>query len=179
MLFPVMIVQPGDQVYGGNPAHQYLWYPGAVPCTDSANPNRTVYCVARVDSRQADGAETITWVPVIEEITPGRVFRAYVAGGIGVAAGQLRLSIGHDECLSPAADLAAGAKRSRLGRRRPGGDGQFHELHSYRHGAPVGRRHLQRALWPGNARGVGQYAAQRTPFRRRRKRRRACGRFGV
>ena len=70
MLYPAMIVQPGDQVYGGNATDQYLCYPGVVPCTDSTNPNRTVYCVARVDSRSADGAETITWVPVIEEITP-------------------------------------------------------------------------------------------------------------
>jgi len=71
MLYPMMIVQPGDQVYGGDQTHEYLVYPGVVPCADSANPNRTVYCVARVDSRQANGAETITWIPVIEEITPG------------------------------------------------------------------------------------------------------------
>ena len=70
MLYPAMIVQSGEQVYGGNAADLYLCYPGVVPCTDSTNPNRTVYCVARVDSRAADGAETITWVPVIEEITP-------------------------------------------------------------------------------------------------------------
>ena len=38
--------------------------PGVVPCADSTSPNRTVYCVARVDSRSSDGAETITWVPV-------------------------------------------------------------------------------------------------------------------
>ena len=69
MLYPAMIVQPGDQVYGGNPAHEYLCYPGAVPCTDSAIPGATVYCVAHVDSRSPDGAETITWVPVIEEVT--------------------------------------------------------------------------------------------------------------
>jgi hypothetical protein len=68
MLFPAMIVQPGNQVNGGNPSDEYLCYSGAVPCADSTNPNRTVYCVARVDSRAADGAETITWVPVIEEI---------------------------------------------------------------------------------------------------------------
>ena len=56
MLYPAMIVQSGDQVYGGNAADQYLCYPGVVPCTDSTGPNRTVYCVARVDSRAADGA---------------------------------------------------------------------------------------------------------------------------
>ena len=103
LLYPAMIVQPGNQVYGGNPADQYLCYPGVVPCTDSTNPNRTVYCVARVDSRAADGAETITWVPVIEEITPGAVFRRVAAGRAGVVADQLRLSIGLDERLSPVA----------------------------------------------------------------------------
>ena len=51
MLYPAMIVQPGHQVHGGNPGDEYLCYPGAVPCTDSTEPNRTVYCVARIDSR--------------------------------------------------------------------------------------------------------------------------------
>lgn len=69
MLFPAMIAQQGDQVYGGAAGDTYLVYPGAVPCSDSSNANRTVYCVARVDARAANGAETITWVPVIEEIT--------------------------------------------------------------------------------------------------------------
>ncbi len=69
MLYPAMIVQSGDQVYGGNAADQYLCYPGVVPCTDSTGANRTVYCVARIDSRAGDGAESITWVPVIQEIT--------------------------------------------------------------------------------------------------------------
>ena len=82
VLYPVMIVQPGDQVYGGDPSHQYLWYPGVVPCTDSGNPNRTVYCVAHVDSRQSDGAETITWAPVIEETTPGAFNVASSQGGL-------------------------------------------------------------------------------------------------
>ena len=92
MLYPAMIVQSGDQVYGGNPADQYLCYPGAVPCTDSTNPNRTVYCVARVDSRSSDGAETITWVPVIEEITSGRVFRERLRQGGLVS---LRINYGY------------------------------------------------------------------------------------
>jgi hypothetical protein len=91
MLYSAMIVQPGDQVYNGNSAHEYLWYPGAVPCTDSANPNRTVYCVARVDSRQPDGAETITWVPVIEEITPGVFSVASTQGGLV----SLRINYGY------------------------------------------------------------------------------------
>ena len=64
MLFPVMIVvQP---VAGGD---KYLVYPGVVPCTDSAG--RTVPCIAQVVSRSAGGVETITWVPIIEEVTPG------------------------------------------------------------------------------------------------------------
>ncbi len=62
MLFPAMIVAPDTQM---------LCYPGAVACTDNSNPNsnRSVPCIARVDSLQANGAESITWVPVIEEIT--------------------------------------------------------------------------------------------------------------
>ena len=141
MLYPAMIVQPGDQVYGGTPTDQYLCYPGAVPCTDSANPNRTVYCVARIDSRTPDGAETITWVPVIEEMTsrrsPVAVFRGIAAGRTVSLADQLRLPIGHDERLSPAADLAAGADRPAVGSPHDsGGDGQFLKLHSDRHGAP-------------------------------------------
>ena len=43
--------QPGSQVYGGAAGDTYLVYPGAVPCSDSTNSNRTVYCVARVDAR--------------------------------------------------------------------------------------------------------------------------------
>jgi hypothetical protein len=82
VLSPAMIVQSGEQVYGGNPTDQYLCYPGVVPCADSTGPNRTVYCVARVDSRASDGAETITWVPVIEEITPGASSVASPQGGL-------------------------------------------------------------------------------------------------
>jgi hypothetical protein len=64
MLYPLMIVvQPAA---GGD---EYLVYPGMVSCTDSAG--RTVPCIAQVESRTSDGAETITWVPVIEEVTPG------------------------------------------------------------------------------------------------------------
>jgi hypothetical protein len=91
MLYSAMIVQSGDQVYGGNPAHQYLWYPGAIPCTDSTNPNRTVYCVARVDSRASDGAETITWVPVIEEITAG----AFSVASTSTQAGMVTLRVNY------------------------------------------------------------------------------------
>jgi hypothetical protein len=91
MLYPAMIVQSGQQVYGGNPSDQYLCYPGVVPCSDSANPNRTVYCVARVDGRSSDGAETITWVPVIEEITPGAFSVASPQGGLV----SLRINYGY------------------------------------------------------------------------------------
>ncbi len=91
MLYPAMIVQSGNQVYGGNLSDQYLCYPGAVPCADSTKPNRTVYCVARVDSRASDGAETITWVPVIEEITPGAFSVASPQGGLV----SLRINYGY------------------------------------------------------------------------------------
>jgi Flp pilus assembly protein TadG len=65
MLYPAMIVQTTDA--GG----QFLWYPGAVPCTDSTSTSRTVWCVAEVTSRASGGAETIQWRPVIEEIQTG------------------------------------------------------------------------------------------------------------
>ena len=91
MLYPAMIVQSGGQVYGGNSTDQYLCDPGVVPCSDSSNPNRTVYCVARVDGRSADGAETITWVPVVEEITPGAFSVASPQGGLV----SLRINYGY------------------------------------------------------------------------------------
>jgi hypothetical protein len=80
MLYPAMIVQPIEVTLptGQVVTHLYLWYPGAVPCTDSTSASRTVWCVARVDSRTItpatwveDAPETIEWVPVIEEIQPG------------------------------------------------------------------------------------------------------------
>ena len=87
MLYPLMIpiIPPGQ-----TQAH-WLSYPGVVPCTDSSGPNRTVYCVARVDSRAASGAETITWVPVIEEITPGAFSVASTQGGLV----SLRINFGY------------------------------------------------------------------------------------
>ncbi len=68
MLYPLMVPANPTEIGG---AATYLVYPGATPCTDSRNSNRTVYCVPEVTARAADGAETITWVPVIEEINPG------------------------------------------------------------------------------------------------------------
>jgi len=63
MLYPVMIIVRTED------GHSHLVYPGVVSCTDAAD--RTVPCIARVDGRSGNGAETITWVPVIEEVTPG------------------------------------------------------------------------------------------------------------
>ena len=82
MLYPVMIpiIPPGE-----TQAH-WLSYPGVVPCNDSSGTNRTVYCVARVDSSAASGAETITWVPVIEEIDSRRVFGGFATRRTGVIA---------------------------------------------------------------------------------------------
>ena len=68
MLYSVMIVEREHQGRREGPEHEYLWYPGAVPCRDSAVPGAIVWCVARIDGRSSDGAETITWIPVIEEI---------------------------------------------------------------------------------------------------------------
>ena len=76
LLYPAMIVQSGDQVYNGDPTHQYLHFPGAVPCSDNSSDQyastRTVWCVAEVTARQADGTETIKWRPVIEEMQPSQ-----------------------------------------------------------------------------------------------------------
>ena len=177
MLYPAMIVQPGDQVYGGNPAHQYLWYPGAVPCTDSSNPNRTVYCVARVDSRQSDGAETITWVPVIEEITPGRVFRR----GRRPRRGWCRCgsTIGYQSASMSAFPPPQTWPPEPTGSRLVADDRQVTiNATNYtpdRHRRSSVRRHLQRALWPGNARGVGQLR----PDPSRAAMPAACGRIGA
>ena len=87
MLYPLMIpiIPPAE-----TQAH-WLSYPGVVPCTDSSGPNRTVYCVARVDSRAASGAEAITWVPVIEEMTPGAFSVASTQGGLV----SLRINFGY------------------------------------------------------------------------------------
>ena len=97
LLYPAMIVQSGEQVYGGSASDLYLCYPGVVPCTDSTNPNRTVYCVARVRQprRRRCG---------VDHLGAGhrgnharRVFRGIAAGRAGVAADQLRLPVGLDE----------------------------------------------------------------------------------
>lgn len=59
MLYPLMVYESASDGTG------YLWYPGAIPGTDSNG--WPVYCIALVTGRQANGAETIEWVPVIEE----------------------------------------------------------------------------------------------------------------
>jgi hypothetical protein len=92
MLYPSMIVQQGEQVAGGVGSDEYLCYPGVVPCSDSTSPNRTVYCVARVDGRGSGGAETITWVPVIEEINPGAFSLASSQAGLV----SLRINYGYE-----------------------------------------------------------------------------------
>ena len=52
----------------GTANEQFLWYPGAIPGTDTSG--RSMYCIALVTSRQASGAENIEWVPVIEQAEP-------------------------------------------------------------------------------------------------------------
>ena len=52
----------------GTASEQFLWYPGAIPGTDSSG--RSIYCIALVTGRQASGAEQIEWVPVIESAEP-------------------------------------------------------------------------------------------------------------
>ena len=61
MLYPLMILD----YQGSVNSEPFLWYPGAVPGTDS-NGWQT-FRIALVTGRQASGAETIEWVPVIEE----------------------------------------------------------------------------------------------------------------
>jgi len=56
--------------------HQLLRYPGAL-LTSSATPTGFTVGVPLVVTRASDGTETIEWVPVIEEVTPGAfVFKA-------------------------------------------------------------------------------------------------------
>jgi hypothetical protein len=68
MLVPLMIVDDVDTGGNGTAGEQFLWYPGAVPGTDSSG--RSIYCIALVTGRQASGAEQIEWVPVIESAEP-------------------------------------------------------------------------------------------------------------
>jgi hypothetical protein len=84
MLYPLMvpIIPPGAT------QAQWLSYPGVVPCTDGGG--RTVYCVAQVNSAATGGTETVSWVPVIEEITPGAFSVASSQGGLV----SLRVNIG-------------------------------------------------------------------------------------
>ena len=106
MLYPAMIVQVPDDT---NPGQWYLWYPGAVPCTDSAS-GLTIPCAAHVLSRASDGTgtslsvtpgtETIEWVPVIEEVQPGAFSVAPTAGTTTTAPTQygmvaLRINYGY------------------------------------------------------------------------------------
>jgi hypothetical protein len=65
MLYPLMVLA------GSDAQATYLVYPGAVPCSDSRSASRNVWCVAEVTGRQGNGGETITWVPVVEEMNTG------------------------------------------------------------------------------------------------------------
>jgi Flp pilus assembly protein TadG len=90
MLYPLMVPANLDPT---SSQATYLVFPGAAPCSDSRNPNRTVYCVPEVTARAADGAETISWVPVIEEITPGAFSLASTASQSGMV--TLRVNFGY------------------------------------------------------------------------------------
>ena len=63
MLYPLMVLT--TRGLGTGQAGSFLWYPGAIPGTDSNG--WPMFCIALVTGRQAGGAETIEWVPVIEE----------------------------------------------------------------------------------------------------------------
>jgi hypothetical protein len=66
MLYPLMILDYQGTSSSGQVQNAFLWYPGAVPGTDSNG--WPAYRIALVTGRQANGAETIEWVPVIEEV---------------------------------------------------------------------------------------------------------------
>ena len=105
MLYPLMIVNYVDtSTNGQNQQESFLWYPGAVPGIDRNG--WPAFRIALVTGRQdGNGAETIEWVPVIEETLKddpkhGQLFRVQCAiaiSRIGFVADQLSLSIGHDE----------------------------------------------------------------------------------
>jgi hypothetical protein len=68
MLYPLMIVNYVNASNNGqNQQEEFLWYPGAVPGTDSNG--WPAFRIALVVNRNGTGgAETIEWVPVIEEL---------------------------------------------------------------------------------------------------------------
>ena len=70
MLYPLMILDYQDTSSNGQTQQEeFLWYPGAVPGTDSNG--WPAFRIALVTGRQnGNGAETIEWVPVIEEMLP-------------------------------------------------------------------------------------------------------------
>ncbi len=66
VLYPLMIVNYVNTSGNGQNQEAFLWYPGAVPGTDSNG--WPAFRIALVTGRQnGNGAETIEWVPVIEE----------------------------------------------------------------------------------------------------------------
>ncbi|HEY7185730.1 MAG TPA: TadE/TadG family type IV pilus assembly protein [Vicinamibacterales bacterium] len=64
-LLPLMIIDRPDE---DGPT---LWrYPGAL-LTDTTSPTGVTVGIPRIDRDPGTGAQTITWVPVVEEINPG------------------------------------------------------------------------------------------------------------
>ena len=155
MLYPLMIpiIPPGQT------QARWLSYPGVVPCTDSSGPNRTVYCVARVDSRAASGAEAITWVPVIEEITPGAFSVASTQGGLV----SLRINLGYQSASMSAYPSQtswppAAHRKSDYCRRRPSDD-QRRELYADRHAVAIRNTPPTTGIkdWDRNRRGERRF----------------------
>ncbi len=94
LLFPLMVPANLDPTTS---QATYLVFPGAAQCRDTSGEtsaaSRTVWCVPKVTARAADGAETIEWVPVIEEITPHAFSLASTASQPGMVA--LRVNFGY------------------------------------------------------------------------------------
>lgn len=69
MLVPLMIRERMDL---GSGPRDYFRYPGAVMRVASPGPSESPFTIAipRVLAQDASGAETIDWVPVVEEIRP-------------------------------------------------------------------------------------------------------------
>ena len=178
MLYSAMIVQPGDQVYGGNPAHQYLGIPGPYPARTV--PTRIGRCTA--------WPALIAGHPMARRRLPGcRSLKKSLPGHFpsrrrSTQAGMvtLRVNYGYQSATMSAFPPPQSGRPSQtipLGRPRSGGDGQFPNYTPIGTGLrPPSAPTAGRMAWERKRRGPNN--SERT-LSRCRKCQRACGRFGV